>query len=152
MVKISRSIDSWPGSYFHCILRILITCGRCLGNNHLPPPTWSTHPILPFFVDRNVFNYLQIHIVILGKKGTQAAQIPNSWGLFSTGQSSPSRCRQLLQEFPARIKRKINPLMVKCQNQLILKTDILKVNVSATQATMNRGSWLRTGKRYHCLI
>lgn len=44
-------------------------------------------------------------------------------------------------------------LMVHCRNHLILVTDIIKVNVSATEAPiMNRGTWLRTGKRYHCLL
>lgn len=146
-VKIWRSIDSWLDNYFHCVPGILITCGKGLGNHHSPPPTWSTGPILPFFIDKNVFNYLQIHVVILGKKGTQAAQISHSWGLFSTDQSSPSCCYQLLQVFPTRIKRQVNLLMGNCQNQLILKTDILKVDMSATEAsTMNRGTWLRTGE------
>ena len=35
-------------------------------------PLTTTHLVhrshLPFFIDRNIFNYLQIHIVILGKK------------------------------------------------------------------------------------
>ena len=152
-VKIWRSIDSCLDNYFHHIPRILIVCGSGLANCHSPPPTWSTGPILPFSINRNVFNYLQIHAVIPGKKGTQAVQIPHSWGLFSTGQSSPSHCCQLLQEFPMRIKRQIGPLMLNCQNQVILKTDILKINVSATEApTMNRGTWLRSGKRHHSLV
>jgi len=67
-VKIWRSVDSWLDDYFCCIPRILITHGRGLGNHHSPPPTWSTGPILFFFIDGKVFNDLQIHVVILGKR------------------------------------------------------------------------------------
>jgi len=121
------------------------------------PPLTTTHLVhrshFTLFNRQKCFQLTSDPYYHTRKKGTQAAHIPNSWGLFSTGQSSSSHCCQLLQEFPTRIKREINPLMVNCQNQVILKTDILKVNVSATEApTRNRGTWLRTGKRYHCLV
>ena len=121
------------------------------------PPLTTTHLVhrshFTLFNRQKCFQLTSDPYYHTRKKGTQAAHIPNSWGLFSTGQSTSSHCCQLLQEFPTRIKREINPLMVNCQNQVILKTDILKVNVSATEApTRNRGTWLRTGKRYHCLV
>ena len=90
-VKIWRSIDSCLDNYFHHIPRILIVCGSGLANCHSPPPTWSTGPILPFSINRNVFNYLQIHAVIPGKKGTQAVQIPHSWAQAGPGPQPTNR-------------------------------------------------------------
>ena len=120
------------------------------------PPFTTTHLVhrshFILFHRRKNFQWPSDPCCHTRKKGTQA-HILHSWGLFSTGRSSPSCCCQILQAFLMRIKREVNPLMRNCQNYLILKTDILKVNVSATLAhTMNRGSWLRTGQRYHCLV
>lgn len=144
--------------------------------------TWSTGPILSFFIDRNVFNYFQIHVVILRKRGTQAAHIPHSWGWFSFfsfffffwGWFSTGLIQSILL-LPATAsmsnenKKRHKPLMghqgfdetsnlfwgkhtpsssVEVKISWFWKVTFLISTCLPNRHLANRGTWLRTGKRY----